>query len=84
MIRDQLEARAARWPEAPLRVLVPGPIRTLTCEGDEELYRSEPTSSAISHLRQAWAAVAMARGARERARANARRRRPAPETGGAA
>ncbi len=82
MIRDQLEARAARWPEAPLRVLVPGPIRTLSCEGDPDLYRDEPTGSAITHLREAWAAATMAR--RARAHARAASRRAAPGSGDAA
>ena len=73
MIAQQLEARATRWPEAPLRTLVPRALATATCAGDAALYAEEPTGDAIEHLKQAWAALHMARNARARARAHAAR-----------
>ena len=75
MIADQLDARAARWPEAPLRVLVPRAAAAATCRGEPALYADEPTAGAIRHLREAWAALHMARNARAKARAHAARDR---------
>ena len=73
MIADQLATRAARWPEAPLRVLAPQALATAPCAGDAALYADEPPHAAIQHLHQAWAALHMARNARASARAHAAR-----------
>lgn len=71
MIADQLVDRAARWPEAPLRMLTPRALATATCAGAPPLYAEEPTFAAITHRREAWAALRMARAARAAARTRA-------------